>query len=88
MIPLVLGFHRLLDLMDFWTSWIFGLDGLLDFTDFFISKIFGFHGFLDFIEFYWKLRTVFVQGSSQENDNIRDIENIHNCSVESLAPKV
>ena len=25
---------------------------------------------------------------SQENDNIRDIENIHNCSVESLAPKV
>ena len=33
LIPLVLGFHRCLDFMDFWTS-IFGFDGLVDFTDF------------------------------------------------------
>ena len=63
--------------MDFWIGWTYGFHGFLDFKDFLIS-----------LNLIGNLEQFVSRAYSQENDNIRDIENIHNCSVESLAPKV
>ena len=72
------GFHGFLDFVDFWTR-IFGFDGLVDFTDFLIWWIFGFRTF--------SLRT-WNSTAHWLHRKMITMENIHRCSVESLAPKV